>query len=56
MNGKTNEISDYVQYRLDLDKANKEGPTATLDWYKAYSFLNAYQLDSAKLEDVSKLP
>ena len=37
---------------MNLDKANKEGPTAKLDWDVAYTFLKEYGLKSAKIEEL----
>ncbi|KAM3134374.1 hypothetical protein pb186bvf_013487 [Paramecium bursaria] len=50
-----NEVIDYSQYRLNLDKANKDGPTAKLDWHVAYTFLKEYGLKSAKIEDLQHI-
>lgn len=38
----TNELVDYTQYRLDLDKWNQAGPEATPEWDVAYTFKNYY--------------
>ena len=40
----TNEIVDYTQYRLDLDKYNTIGEKATLEWDKVYSFKDLYKV------------
>lgn len=50
-----NNIKDYTQYRLNLDKANADGINATLDWHVAYTFLNEYGLKSARVEDVKEI-
>ncbi|CAD8048987.1 unnamed protein product [Paramecium primaurelia] len=55
-NGKNNSVKDYVQYRLDLAKANKDGQNAILNWEVAYNFLEYYGLESASLVHVSSLP
>jgi len=34
----SNVVLDYKQYRLDMDKANKLGSHAKLEWDVAYSF------------------
>jgi sphingomyelin phosphodiesterase len=47
MNGDDNSVNDYVQYRLNLDKANSEGPSAILDWAAVYRFKELYGLKSA---------
>ncbi|CAD8140740.1 unnamed protein product [Paramecium pentaurelia] len=54
-NGKTNQIIDFSQYRLDLAKANKEGQNAILNWNIAYNFLEYYGLQSSRIEDVQTL-
>lgn len=47
INGADNSIRDYDQYRLNLDKANQDGPNAVLEWDKAYTFTKFYGLKSA---------
>ncbi|CAD8138159.1 unnamed protein product [Paramecium octaurelia] len=54
-NGKTNQIIDYTQYRLDITKANKDGEHAILNWNIAYNFLEYYGLQSSRIEDVQTL-
>jgi sphingomyelin phosphodiesterase len=44
----TNEIVDYTQYRLDLEKYNAMGANATLEWDAVYSFKDLY-----KVQDMS---
>jgi sphingomyelin phosphodiesterase len=40
----TNEVIDYTQYRLNLDKYNQIGPSATLAWDVAYTFKAQYNM------------
>lgn len=40
----TNQIIDYTQYRLDLNKYNEIGPNATLSWDPVYSFKDLYKV------------
>ena len=46
----TNEVIDYTQYRLDLDKWNKAGENATLEWDIAYTFRNEYKVNNMSAE------
>lgn len=51
----TNEIVDYVQYRLDLDKYNAEGPSAKIAWDPVYSFKQQYGLTDLSNSSMQKL-
>ena len=51
----TNEIVDYVQYRLDLDKWNAQGPSAQITWDPVYSFKDQYKLQDITNSSMQKL-
>jgi sphingomyelin phosphodiesterase len=52
MSGADSSVINYKQHRLDLQKANQDGPSAVLQWNVAYSFLEEYGLADAKPESV----
>lgn len=52
MNKHTFDIEDYVQYRLNLDRANKEGKAT---WEIAYTFKEYYGIEKVNVESSYKL-
>jgi sphingomyelin phosphodiesterase len=51
----TNQVVDYDQYRLDLDKWNKSPEGTHAQWDKVYSFLEHYGLPDMSLASLKQL-
>ena len=51
----TNQVVDYDQYRLDLDKWNKTPEGTRAEWDLAYSFLKEYGLSDMSVESFEQV-
>ena len=52
VDAKTMIPKNYFEYRLNLNKYNKEGPNATLKWNIAFNFLEEYGVKSMYPEEL----
>ena len=52
VDAKTMIPKNYFEYRLNLNKYNKEGPNVTLKWDIAFNFLEEYGVKSMYPEEL----
>ncbi|KAK9869169.1 hypothetical protein WA026_002918 [Henosepilachna vigintioctopunctata] len=54
INGANFGILDVEEWSFSLDEANKDPEKESLDWYKLYSFIEAYGVKSMEPESIGK--
>ncbi|KAJ3664456.1 hypothetical protein Zmor_000019 [Zophobas morio] len=48
-------LQDYSEWTFDLNQANSQPANQSIDWYKLYSFVEAYDVDSLEPDQVDFL-